>query len=218
MPRIDHNPVRGIDIVYSLNLGDLWEEPKRGCTLPNMEIRKKMLQEAFEHYGSAWMGGLHSWQEAATILEKGWPEGAERLRVLAGKLAGHIPQAKSLKRRLAWADDGDEVCRDRLQSGQLEQCWRTMRRLPFVAPHTVAIETEWGGHFRQTAEELFWQGAAAAALTDILEEAGYRAEVYANTVIRWKGHQHWVRVKVKEADMPMRLGRESGEHFLFDKV
>ena len=77
----------------------------------------------------------------------------------------------------------DEICKDRLQSGQIDQCWRTMRRSPFVAPQTVAIETAWGGHYGQTPEELFWQGAAAAVMTDILEDAGYRVEVYANRVI-----------------------------------
>jgi hypothetical protein len=205
VPRLDHKPLPGIDTVYSLNLGELAEEPKRDCPPVNRAIRKEMLQTAFAHYGSAWMGGLHSWDEAKVLLEKGWPEGAERLRTLAGKLAAQVPQAKSIRRKLTWADDGDEICRDRLQSGHIEQCWRTMRRSPFVAPQTVAIETTWGGHYGQTAEELFWQGAAAAVLTDILEEAGYRVEVYANRVSEWNGKHHCIRVKVKEADMPMRL-------------
>ena len=69
----------------------------------------------------------------------------------------------------------------------------------------MAIETTWDGHYGQPAEELFWQGAAAAVLTDILEEAGYRVEVYANRVTEQDGHRHSTRVKVKEADMPMRL-------------
>ena len=205
MPRLDHFPVTGIDTAYSLTLGELAEEPTRDCPEPNRAIRKKMLATAFEHYGSAWMGGLTSWSEATAILEKGWPEGAERLRVLGAKLSAQVPQAKSIRRKLTWADDGDEICRDRLNSGQVEQCWRTMRRSPFAAPQTVAIETTWGGHYGQTAEELFWQGAAAAVLTDILEDAGYRVEVYANRVLSWRRHRHCIRVKVKEADMPLRL-------------
>lgn len=205
MPRLDHKPVPGIKSLYSLTLGGLAGEPQRDCPPPNMRIRKKMLRGAFEHYSAEWMGGLHSWKEAAAILENGWPEGAERLRGLAAKLSAQLPPAKSIRRRLVWADDGDEICRDRLQSGQIEQCWRTMRRSPFAAAQTVAIETEWGGHYGQTAEELFWQGAAAAVLTDIFEEAGYRAEVYANTIIHEGSRHHWIRVKVKEADMPMRL-------------
>lgn len=205
MPRLDYKPVPGIDTVYSLTLGELVEEPKRDCPPVNRATRKEMLHTAFEHYASTWMGGLHSWDEAKSLLEKGWPQGAERLRALAGKLAAQVPQAKSIRRKLTWADDGDEICRDRLQSGQIEQCWRTMRRSPFVAPQTVAIETTWGGHYGRTAEELFWQGAAAAVLTDILEGAGYRVELYANRVISQGRHGHWIRVKVKETDMPMRL-------------
>ena len=205
MPRLDHLSVPGMDTVFSLTLGELPDESECRCPSANRAIRRKMLREAFQHYRTEWMGGLRGWDEAGAILENGWPEGAERLRALARTLAAQVPQGKSIRRRLVWADDGDEICRDRLQSGQLEQCWRTMRRVPWAAPQTVAIETEWGGRFRQTAEELFWQGAAAAVLTDVLEEAGYRAEVYANRIIRWNGRYHWVRVKVKEADKPMRL-------------
>jgi len=205
MPWLDHNPVFGMDTVYSLSLGELAEEPQRDCPPANQAIRRTMLREAFEHYGSEWMGGLRSWKEAAAFLENGWPEGAERLRTLTGKQAAQLPQAKSIRRRLTWAENGDEVCRDRLQSGQIDQCWRTMRRVPWAAPQTVAIETTFGGHFRQTPEELFWQGAASAVLTDILGEAGYRVEVYANRVSEVSGHRHCTRIKVKEADMPMRL-------------
>jgi len=205
MPWLDHNPVRGLDTVYTLNLAELAEEPQRDCHSANQAIRRTMLREAFEHYGSEWMGGLHSWKEAAAVLEHGWPEGAERLQALTGKLAAQLPHAKSIRRRLLWAENGDEVCRDRLQSGQIDQCWRTMRRVPWAAPQTVAIETAFGGLFRQTPEELFWQGAAAAVLTDILEDAGYRVEVYANRVSEVSSHRHCTRIKVKEADMPMRL-------------
>jgi hypothetical protein len=205
MPRLDHKPVRALDTVYSLSLGELSEEPERSCPPANQAIRKAMLRGAFQHYSFEWMGGLHSWKEAAAVLEKGWPEGAERLRALTGKLAAQLPQAKSIRRRLTWAENGDEVCRDRLQAGQIDQCWRTMRRVPWAAPQTVAIETTFGGHFRQTPEELFWQGAAAAVLTDILEEAGYRVEVHANRVSEVSRHRHCTRIKVKEADMPMRL-------------
>ena len=106
MPRLDHFPVTGIDSLYSLNLGELAEESGRDCPEPNRAIRTKMLATAFEHYGSAWMGGLTSWSEATAVLEKGWPEGAERLRVLGAKLSAQVPQAKSIRRKLTWADDG----------------------------------------------------------------------------------------------------------------
>ena len=128
MPRLDHNPVFGLDTVYSLSLGELAEEPQRDCPPANQAIRRAMLQHAFSHFGSAWMGGLQSWKEAGAILENGWPGGAERLRTLTGKLAAQFPQAKAVRRRLTWAENGDEVCRDRLQSGQIDRCWRTKSR------------------------------------------------------------------------------------------
>ena len=123
MPRLDHKAVPGIETVYSLNLGELSEQPKLDCPEPNRTIRRRMLRTAFHHYGSAWMGGLKNWKEAAAVLDHGWPEGADRLRALAGKLSAQLPQAKSIRRKLTWADDGDEICKDRLQSGQIDQCW-----------------------------------------------------------------------------------------------
>jgi hypothetical protein len=75
MVRLEHRPVQGIDTAYRLDLGGLTEETTRDCPAPNRVIRKKMLNQAFEHYGAEWMGGLHNWKEAAAVLEKGWPEG-----------------------------------------------------------------------------------------------------------------------------------------------
>ena len=122
MVRLEHKPVQGMDTVYRLDLGGLAEETTRDCPAPNRVIRKKMLNQAFVHYEAEWMGGLHNWKEAAAVLEKGWPEGAERLRVLTQKLSSQVPQAKSIRRKLTWADAGDKICRDRLQSGQLDSC------------------------------------------------------------------------------------------------
>ena len=51
MPRLDHKAVPGIETVYSLNLGELSEQPKLDCPEPNRTIRRKMLRTAFAHYG-----------------------------------------------------------------------------------------------------------------------------------------------------------------------
>jgi hypothetical protein len=208
MPRLQHQPVSGIETLYAVNLGEFAEEPKRNCPAVNQGLRDARLNTPFDDWkgGTNWFGGIRNWKEAADILEKGWSKGAERLRSLAGKLSAEVPQAKSIRRRLNWSDGGDEVCKDRLNNGQSDSCWRTMRRTPGASPQTVAIETDFGGNCHLTADDLFWQGAAAAVLTDVLEEAGYRVEMYANTKIGTpSGLNHWIRIKVKEADMPLRL-------------
>jgi hypothetical protein len=111
-----------------------------------------------------------------------------------------------VRRRLRWSDDGDEVSKDRLNGGQVDSCWRTTRRELSDGPEVVTIETNWGGNGNVTAEQLFWQGAAAACMTDLLESAGYRVEVYAADCGRQKdGRIMTVRVQIKEADQPARL-------------
>src|SRR2546425_3635310 len=49
MPRLDHKAVPGIETVYSLNLGELSEQPKLDCPEPNRTIRRRMLRTAFHH-------------------------------------------------------------------------------------------------------------------------------------------------------------------------
>jgi len=107
-------------------------------------------------------GGIETLAQGKSIFEQGWPEGANRLKALAEKLASKIPPAKTVRRRLRWADDGDEVSKDRLNGGQVDSCWRTTRRELSQGPEVVTIETNWGGNANVTAEQLFWQGAAAA--------------------------------------------------------
>jgi len=152
-----------------------------------------------------WFGGLRNVADGTAIFETGWPEGANRLKAMVEKLAAEIPPAKSVRRRLRWSDDGDEVSKDRLNGGQVDSCWRTTRRELSEGSEVVTLETNWGGPCNVAAEQLFWQGAAAACLTDVLEEAGYRVEVYATNC---SDHHHGktvVRVRLKEADQPTRL-------------
>ena len=159
---------------------------------------------------SDYVGGIGSKAEARAVLEKGWPEGAQRVKALADELAATIPPAKSVRRRLRWSDDGDEVSRDRLNGGLVDSCWRTTKRDLATGPEVVTLETNWGGTARRSAEELFWQGAAAACLTDILEQAGYRVEVFANNYSVHPRGRTLLRIRVKEADAPVRIDTLAG--------
>lgn len=201
--------------MYALDAHDLAGEPERSCPSQNRRLRRDYKEEIRQrlagqnsYTGRRWYGDLESMDEAADLLEKGWPEGAERVSKLAASISDVLPKAKSVRRKLRWAEDGDEVDRDRVLSGDLDHSWRSSRREAVDAPRTISIETNWGGNCHLTAEQLFWQGAMAAALADRLEDAGYRVEIYADNYVHHSrgaktGHS-LTRVRIKEAESPLR--------------
>jgi len=194
--------------LYEMEAIDLGRQYDKPVPYHNEAARKAHLASSAEMFNgeAKWFGGIRSVAEGKAIFEHGWPEGSNRLKVLAERLAAKIPPAKSVRRKLRWADDGDEVSRDRLNGGHVDSCWRTTRRELAQGPEVVTIETNWGGDWTVTADQLFSQGAAAAGLTDLLESAGYRVEVYVTDCTRQRsGRLMTVRVRIKEADQPARL-------------
>lgn len=72
----------------------------------------------------------------------------------------------------------------------------------------VTVNVNWGGLVSVSADQLFWQGAAACALADSLEESGYRVRIIAHNwsrVVKRADLRMLVRVVVKDFDEPMRL-------------
>jgi len=105
----------------------------------------------------------------------GWPEGAERLRTAMEKVAASV--ARSVRRRGRWADQGDELSRDRLYAGQWETAWRTTSRVVVAAPTRIRIVADVCSGAIVKADALFWRGAAAASLAETLVAAGYAVQV-----------------------------------------
>lgn len=93
---------------HTLSLSELAQGRNRPCrTNPKtrhawMKIWKETSR--FKFGGSAWFGGIRNLDEATAILEQGWPSGAARIRELASEI--HAPEAKAIRRKIAWRDDG----------------------------------------------------------------------------------------------------------------
>jgi hypothetical protein len=193
--------------LYEMDAIELSEQIEKKTPAINAVTREKWLRYLDKQFRwhSDYVGCVGSLPEARALLKEGWPKGARRLKALAERLAAEIPPAKSIRRRLRWSDDGDEVSKDRLNGGFVDFCWRASKRELVASPEVVTVETNWGGTARRSAEELFWQGAAAACLTDILEQAGYRVELYANNYSVHPIGRTLLRIRVKEADAPVRI-------------
>jgi hypothetical protein len=116
----------------------------------------------------------------------GWQEGADKM--LADLDRMDVPETRDIRRRGRWADTGAELSVERLFGGAFDQAWRTSSRKAIIAPVRVRVVVDIGSSCGQCnqlthdaevldAGALFWRGAAAVALTDSLERAGYGVEV-----------------------------------------
>jgi hypothetical protein len=83
-----------------------------------------------------------------------------------------LPQPVSVKRKLRWSEDsGDSICIDRLRSGQA--FWQECRRTCSVGQSNVTIMCNVATRCDVDSRDILWRGAAAVALADWLEAAGY---------------------------------------------
>lgn len=129
-----------------------------------------------------WYGGIKSVGEAETLLNRGWAEGAARLTTIAADMAP--PTAKTRKRMARWESEGDDLHVERALRGDWDSAWRTTRRQWSPGPATVTLYTPVGGGAYLTSENLFWRGAVALVVADLLESAGYSVEIVASWLVR----------------------------------
>lgn len=144
----------------------------------------------------------------AALLERitlGWAEGA----ALASKLAADvrdIPSPVSVRRRFRWGADGDALDADRALAGAWDTAWQDRPAVATRAPRVLTVLVPVGGSGGLSPDDLAWAPAAALALVDRLEAAGYGVEVLVASVANGgEGSDVAVYVPAKSADAPLRL-------------
>lgn len=159
----------------------------QGVKYTNKDHAKALL--AGPHIDPAWEGMTGeplAFDGLKRFFLQGWPEGAALIREAIAKV--EPPPAMDIRRKGVWADSGDALSTDRLQAGAYESAWRTTKKRLSFALQRVRIVVDIGstcaacgtvGHNARylSASSLFWRGAAASALCDSLENAGYRVEI-----------------------------------------
>lgn len=122
-----------------------------------------------------------NWQQVRRAMGELWPKGmtiySEMMRELESE---HIPKPKSIRRSRRWSEDnGDEVSVDRLMRGQTywDQSYREAR----PGPMNITLVTDIATSGCVPHDEILWRGAAMVLLTELLEQAGYRVELWTAT-------------------------------------
>lgn len=121
---------------------------------------------------------LPSWEAIKDAMTQPWEEGLNCMMSLIEKIEDcELPEPKDKRRHTRFGhDDGDELDFDRLRGGQ--DYWRYSSRddRPGPAEITIISATSISRYVDPMA--LLWNGAAAVALTKILEDHGYRVELW----------------------------------------
>ena len=120
------------------------------------------------------------WPEVFEKARQSWPEGEELLRKALEKLKGlELPIPESIRRRQRWSDmEGDDI--EPMKVFNSEPYWRgTNKRQALGGCPTITVLCNNGTSYDHSPESVIWRGIAAMICTDILEDAGYRVELWA---------------------------------------
>lgn len=146
---------------------------------------------------------LPTWDAVASAIDRPWQQGLEAVDKFVRELEGkELPELSYVRRQPGYSeDDGDEIDLDRLRAGQ--PYWRISKRQSVIGPTEVTIVTDLSADKFVSATDILWRGAAAIAMTKILEDRGYSVTLwvtrtscpYASEVLDGE-HDQYARVLI----------------------
>lgn len=147
-------------------------------------------------------GGESTFQTLERVIQSGWQAGVD---LLAQVKPLDVASPVSIRRRMRWSDQGDELDVQRVYSGQLETAWRRCQRVTTSSPRRVRIVVDSIASAGVDSAEMRWRGVAAMRAADTLQGAGYQVAVES----AFKGDCNMGRVlarcEVKSFDQPVNL-------------
>lgn len=198
-PNCEYGEVRQVPIgegeklavwVHRLNPEDLVKQaqaPKRG---PNADEGQRMidrLTKGSNEYSGDFYGDVQNFGQIEGLL-KGWSDGAARARKLMDELGCELPMAESTRRRRVVGQDGTDVIVEAWIDKDIDRLFESRKRFTTMGHRIIQIGMSWGGNANRGMAEMFWGGAAALVLTEMLESAGYGVEVHAYDYTIPSGH------------------------------
>jgi len=123
--------------------------------------------------------GCNSREELDYMLKYGWPEGVKKAQELGGSM--QTPRLKNIRRIKKKTDFGDHVDMQMIYSGQLDVAWQKSQReaSPNQTGNAITLLVNIDENSGVCAEEMFWAGAVAIRLIDMLVTTGRNVRVLA---------------------------------------
>ena len=152
--------------------------------------------------------GAPSYAVMKERLQKGWPEGVERLMKLA---LAEVPAPQSLRRKKVRSDFGDSLDMQRVYRGDLAQAWERTQKRASNNPPTITILVNLSCLAYVNSDELFWRGAAVLRLTEALSIAGYNVAIWGTCAsfdaYCYDRHANVQFVPIKDSDSPLDISQ-----------
>lgn len=158
-----------------VTLAELADKPYRRNTEKWNEIARRNKSPIGRE--TDWWGVANAEENRRIIASGMWPEGVKRMQAALDTLATPLPV--SVRRAPRWSDQGDELDIHRVNNGQLDSAWRRSGPRRRTGNRSVTIMANVSINAGTSSEVLFWKGAAAMKLADVLTTAGYSVEVAA---------------------------------------
>lgn len=126
-----------------------------------------------------WYGGFTKFTDGFDMICDGWEDGAAKaVKTLLDAKVPDVEGIASMRRTLMFSDSGETLNLDQAMAGNWEKAWQTCRRIKSGSSRVLSIAIPFGGNCVMTSEQLFWNGAQGMIITDILEDKGYRVQLY----------------------------------------
>ena len=166
----------GIDCYQYDSVAQFVESALGPCRNP-ANITYQQGQSLTTERSATWMGMPYrcTGNDVLAYIKDGWSDGAAKMETLTEGLK--LPEVKSSRRVSVWSDNGHEVEMQRVWSGQFDQAFRTSKRVSSRQPRTFRICINVCGNANVSGDELFWRGAAAIVLADIISRSGNGVEI-----------------------------------------
>ena len=157
---------------------------------------------------SDWIGKkIDSWEDLKQSVLSPWSEGIDTVSGIKSKIgAFELPSPKVIKRSPQWLEDGGELNLDRYLDGASP--YRSTVRREGLGSQFISLVVDVGGNASISAQKLFWRGAVASLIADILDAAGYSVEVWCvdQTNSSHRGLDVLTNfILVKQADAPINF-------------
>lgn len=151
--------------------------------------------------------GVASVDALATVIRSGDRAATARVQSAAQQASDlNLPKARTIApafqiNRLT----GQRYDLGRVLQGAPGQWGRYERSTKREGARTIALYLPLGGNVGLTAEQISWGPVAAVVIADLLEQAGYRAELWAFGSSRQDNDVAVMRCALKDADQPLDL-------------
>lgn len=124
--------------------------------------------------GEEWLGAP-SVAELQRRLKNGWADGVAKIEKIATR---ELSAPASVRRRKTRSDQGDELDMQAVWRGDLNRAWSRTRRANKVGCRTVSIVIDLCASAGVSSSRLFWRGASALRLAQLLTESGYAVALF----------------------------------------